>query len=92
MLAEFNKPLSKVPPSEALTRRGAAGKGDSQARMANGQRHQEARDLGRALYLDTETTGLGPGAGTVAFLVGLAWFDAGDSPGRVSRSASWRGR
>ena len=30
-----------------------------------------------ALYLDTETTGLGPGAGTVAFLVGLAWFDVG---------------
>ena len=30
-----------------------------------------------ALYLDTETTGLGAGAGTVAFLVGLAWFDAG---------------
>jgi len=29
-----------------------------------------------ALYLDTETTGLGPGAGTVAFLVGLAWMDA----------------
>lgn len=28
-----------------------------------------------ALYLDTETTGLGPGAGTVAFLVGLAFFD-----------------
>ena len=27
-----------------------------------------------ALYLDTETTGLGPGAGTVAFLVGLAFF------------------
>lgn len=32
-------------------------------------------DVGRALYLDTETTGLGPGAGTVAFLVGLAFFD-----------------
>lgn len=32
----------------------------------------------RALYLDTETTGLGPGAGTVAFLVGLAFFDHGD--------------
>lgn len=31
----------------------------------------------RALYLDTETTGLGPGAGTVAFLVGLAWFEPG---------------
>ncbi len=27
-----------------------------------------------ALFFDTETTGLG-GAGTVAFLVGLAWFD-----------------
>jgi uncharacterized protein YprB with RNaseH-like and TPR domain len=36
-----------------------------------------ACDIGRALYLDTETTGLGPGAGTVAFLVGLAWFEAG---------------
>lgn len=34
-----------------------------------------------ALYLDTETTGLGPGAGTVAFLVGLAFWD--DEPGLV---------
>jgi len=31
----------------------------------------------RALFLDTETTGLSGGAGTVAFLVGLAWWDAG---------------
>jgi uncharacterized protein YprB with RNaseH-like and TPR domain len=30
-----------------------------------------------ALYLDTETTGLSGGAGTVAFLVGLAWWDGG---------------
>ena len=29
----------------------------------------------RALYLDTETTGLAGGTGTVAFLVGLAWWD-----------------
>jgi uncharacterized protein YprB with RNaseH-like and TPR domain len=29
----------------------------------------------RALYIDTETTGLSGGAGTVAFLVGLAFFD-----------------
>lgn len=34
-----------------------------------------ACDFRRALYLDTETTGLGGGAGIVAFLVGLAWFD-----------------
>lgn len=31
-------------------------------------------DLRGALYFDTETTGLG-GAGTVAFLLGMAWFD-----------------
>ncbi|MGB7728524.1 MAG: ribonuclease H-like domain-containing protein [Candidatus Acidiferrum sp.] len=29
------------------------------------------------LFLDTETTGLAGGAGTYAFLVGLAWWDAG---------------
>ncbi len=29
-----------------------------------------------ALYLDTETTGLGPSAGNVAFLVGLAFFES----------------
>jgi uncharacterized protein YprB with RNaseH-like and TPR domain len=34
-------------------------------------------DPQRALYLDTETTGLSGGAGTVAFLVGLAWWDTG---------------
>lgn len=32
-------------------------------------------DPARALYLDTETTGLGGGAGVLAFLVGMAWFD-----------------
>ena len=34
-----------------------------------------AADPKRALYFDTETTGLGGGAGVLAFLVGLAWFD-----------------
>jgi uncharacterized protein len=34
-----------------------------------------ACDASRALFLDTETTGLSGGAGTVAFLVGLAWWD-----------------
>ncbi len=29
------------------------------------------------LFLDTETTGLAGGTGTVAFLVGIAWWDAG---------------
>ncbi len=34
-------------------------------------------DMSRMLFLDTETTGLSGGTGTVAFLVGLASFDAG---------------
>lgn len=34
-------------------------------------------DLQRPLFLDTETTGLSGGTGTVAFLVGLAWRDDG---------------
>src|SRR5580692_6515531 len=29
------------------------------------------------LFLDTETTGLSGGTGTYAFLIGLAWWDAG---------------
>ncbi|MEZ6013746.1 MAG: ribonuclease H-like domain-containing protein [Planctomycetota bacterium] len=34
-----------------------------------------AVDLSRAVYLDTETTGLEGGAGTYVFLVGLGWFE-----------------
>jgi uncharacterized protein YprB with RNaseH-like and TPR domain len=32
-------------------------------------------DLSRALYLDTETTGLSVGAGTIPFVVGMGWFE-----------------
>jgi len=35
------------------------------------------QDPERWLFLDTETTGLAGGTGTYAFLVGLAWWDAG---------------
>src|SRR5438874_6395318 len=34
-------------------------------------------DPSKWLFLDTETTGLSGGTGTYAFLVGLAWWDAG---------------
>ncbi|MBU2261617.1 MAG: ribonuclease H-like domain-containing protein, partial [Proteobacteria bacterium] len=34
-----------------------------------------ALDYRRALFLDTETTGLAGGTGTVAFLIGLGWFE-----------------
>ncbi len=37
-------------------------------------------DLDRPIYLDTETTGLSGGTGTVPFLVGLAWPDSGPLP------------
>ncbi len=34
-----------------------------------------ALDYREALFLDTETTGLAGGTGTVAFLIGLGWFE-----------------
>ena len=37
----------------------------------------EAADPDKWLFLDTETTGLAGGTGTYAFLVGIAWWDAG---------------
>jgi len=37
----------------------------------------EQLDVSRILILDTETTGLAGGTGTVPFLVGLAWFEQG---------------
>jgi uncharacterized protein len=37
----------------------------------------EGTDLSRMLILDTETTGLAGGAGTVPFLIGLGLFDGG---------------
>jgi uncharacterized protein len=35
----------------------------------------ESVDFSRALYIDTETTGLSGGAGTLPFLIGMAWFE-----------------
>ena len=37
----------------------------------------EDLQLGELLFLDTETTGLSGGAGTLAFLTGLGWFEDG---------------
>jgi uncharacterized protein YprB with RNaseH-like and TPR domain len=46
---------------------------DSAARQARAA----LGDPEKWLFLDTETTGLAGGTGTYAFLVGLAWWDAG---------------
>ena len=35
----------------------------------------EEVDFSRALFIDTETTGLAGGAGTLPFLIGMAWFE-----------------
>jgi uncharacterized protein YprB with RNaseH-like and TPR domain len=35
----------------------------------------EPLDLGRTLFIDTETTGLGHGAGVLAFLIGAGYFE-----------------
>src|SRR5579884_3046463 len=35
-------------------------------------------DLSQAVFLDTETTGLGMGTGTYVFLVGVGYLDGGD--------------
>ena len=40
-------------------------------------RDSEGNDDARTLFVDLETTGLSGGAGTVAFLVGVGWFDLG---------------
>jgi uncharacterized protein YprB with RNaseH-like and TPR domain len=39
--------------------------------------HASTSALSRAVFIDLETTGLSGGAGTVAFLVGLGFFDLG---------------
>ncbi len=45
------------------------------AAMMAGQSAIGGFDLGDALFLDTETTGLAGGTGTLAFLVGLGWYE-----------------
>jgi uncharacterized protein len=66
---------------ELLTKRPASRHGG----QAEGGRYKRQIQDSRAaledpekwLFLDTETTGLAGGTGTYAFLVGLAWWDAG---------------
>ena len=43
--------------------------------VLTGEPQLAAFDLRRAVFLDTETTGLAGGAGTAAFLVGMGWVE-----------------
>ncbi len=81
---EFAEPSGTV--LELLTRgtqKRANGRGKKLADLKIGH-YRDARsaasdldDPAKWLFLDTETTGLAGGTGTYAFLVGLAWWDAG---------------
>ncbi len=43
--------------------------------VLSGEPALEGFDLRRAVFLDTETTGLAGGAGTAAFMIGVGWID-----------------
>jgi uncharacterized protein YprB with RNaseH-like and TPR domain len=72
---EFSQPSPVA--LELLTKAPASLRNSAQAKgRARGTRGA-LEDPERWLFLDTETTGLAGGTGTYAFLVGLAWWDAG---------------
>lgn len=51
--------------------------GKNGPKVGNEKAARAASDPSQWLFLDTETTGLAGGTGTYAFLIGLAWWDAG---------------
>ncbi len=67
--------LTKVPARQAS----ASGRYKNRGRDESISRRTRAavQNPEKWLFLDTETTGLAGGTGTYAFLVGLAWWDAG---------------
>ncbi len=82
---EFTEPsevalelLSRVP---GPTNKRARGRGplfsNARGETASLKMRAALEDPEKWLFLDTETTGLSGGTGTYAFLVGLAWWDAG---------------
>ncbi|HKI13330.1 MAG TPA: ribonuclease H-like domain-containing protein [Candidatus Acidoferrum sp.] len=52
-------------------------KGRSRDESVSRRTRAAVQNTEKWLFLDTETTGLAGGTGTYAFLVGLAWWDAG---------------
>ncbi|HXJ12174.1 MAG TPA: ribonuclease H-like domain-containing protein [Candidatus Limnocylindrales bacterium] len=60
---------------DLLTKRPASEAGRSKKQTQDSRAALENPE--KWLFLDTETTGLAGGTGTYAFLVGLAWWDAG---------------
>jgi uncharacterized protein YprB with RNaseH-like and TPR domain len=80
----FSTPESTQPSPttlDLLTKTPASANGCNKSRSRGGSAVRRMRtaleDPEKWLFLDTETTGLAGGTGTYAFLVGLAWWDAG---------------
>jgi uncharacterized protein YprB with RNaseH-like and TPR domain len=70
---EFTEPSPAA--LELLTRQPSSLRGHNKRQIQDSQAALENPE--KWLFLDTETTGLAGGTGTYAFLVGLAWWDAG---------------
>jgi uncharacterized protein YprB with RNaseH-like and TPR domain len=78
----FSTPEFCAPSSvalELLTKVSSSSARKNNSRNGSSTRRMQAalEDPEKWLFLDTETTGLAGGTGTYAFLVGLAWWDAG---------------
>jgi uncharacterized protein YprB with RNaseH-like and TPR domain len=72
------KPKSGPPPRPGRRwRQDGPYKGRSQQDSIERRTRTAVQNPEKWLFLDTETTGLAGGTGTYAFLVGLAWWDAG---------------
>jgi uncharacterized protein YprB with RNaseH-like and TPR domain len=77
----FSTPEFSEPSPVAIALLSRAHHGDRAMRTRNESAAIRMRaaleDPQKWLFLDTETTGLAGGTGTYAFLIGLAWWDAG---------------
>ncbi len=71
------KPKSGPPPSSGGQAEGGPYRDCSRDEKISRRARAAVQNPGKWLFLDTETTGLAGGTGTYAFLVGLAWWDAG---------------
>jgi uncharacterized protein len=65
----FSEPIGGEPPERAFD--------ETAVRLLAPNAPVDIADPTQWLFLDTETTGLAGGTGTYAFLVGIAWWDAG---------------
>lgn len=65
----FSESIGCEPPEQAVD--------EAVLRLLAPKAPADIADPQRWLFLDTETTGLAGGTGTYAFLVGIAWWDAG---------------